>query len=242
MGFTLYPAIDLKDGRCVRLVRGEMDTATVFSKVPGDQAKAWQTAGFEWVHVVDLNGAVEGRAVNQVAVAEILKSVSVPIQLGGGIRTRRQVEGWIEAGVARVILGTIAARNPHLVADMAGAFPGRIAVGIDARDFKVATEGWAETSDLAADELAKRYADAGVAAIIFTDISRDGTGQGLNIDQTLRIARAAPHVPVIASGGLGGIADVEACLATNEISGAILGRALYDGRIDPRAALDLARG
>lgn len=241
--FTLYPAIDLKDGQCVRLVRGEMDSATVFNANPGAQAAAWQAAGFGWIHVVDLNGAFEGRPVNRDAVREILGAVNVPVQLGGGIRDRRQIEAWIEEGVTRVILGTVAARNPHLVREMAQAFPGRIAVGIDAKDFRVAVQGWAETSDLNAADLAARYEDAGVAAIIFTDIGRDGTGQGLNIEQTLNVAKAAPSVPVIASGGLGSLADIQACLnSRGAISGVICGRALYDGRVAPRDALALAGG
>jgi phosphoribosylformimino-5-aminoimidazole carboxamide ribotide isomerase len=241
MSFTLYPAIDLKDGQCVRLVQGDMLTATVFELQPAAQAGAWQAAGFEWLHVVDLNGAFAGHAVNGAAVQAILTAVDIPVQLGGGIRDRRQIELWLEAGVSRVILGTVAARNPRLVKEMALAFPGRIAVGIDAKDFKVAVEGWAETSELDAAELAARFQDAGVAALIFTDVGRDGTGTGLNIEQTLRVARAAPGVPVIASGGLGALDDIEACIATGEIAGAICGRALYDGRISPRAALALAR-
>ncbi len=241
--FTLYPAIDLKDGQCVRLVRGEMESATVFNADPGAQAAAWRDAGFEWIHVVDLNGAFEGRPVNLDAVRAILKSATVPVQLGGGIRDRRQIEAWLEAGVSRVILGTVAARNPHLVKEMAAAFPGRIAVGIDAKGFKVAVEGWAETSDLDAAELAGRYADAGVAAIIFTDVGRDGTGTGLNIEQTLKVADAAPGVPVVASGGLGSLDDIRACLAAEgRIAGVICGRALYDGRIAPAEALALAKG
>ena len=242
MNFTLYPAIDLKDGRCVRLVRGDMLTATVFKLQPAAQAAAWQAAGFDWLHVVDLNGAFAGRAVNGEAIEAILKAVEVPVQLGGGIRDRRQAERWLEAGVARVILGTVAARNPHLVKDLAIAFPGRIAVGIDAKDFRVAVEGWATASELDAAELAARYADAGVAAIIFTDVGRDGTGAGLNIEQTLRVAAAAPAVPVIASGGLASVDDIRACMATGRIAGAICGRALYDGGISPKEALKLARG
>ena len=240
--FTLYPAIDLKDGQCVRLVRGEMASATVFNASPGAQAAAWQQAGFAWIHVVDLNGAFEGRPVNRQAVRDILGAVDVPVQLGGGIRDRRQIEAWLEAGISRVILGTIAARNPHLVKDMALAFPGRIAVGIDAKDFRVAVQGWAEDSELDAAELAARYQGAGVAALIFTDIGRDGTGQGLNVEQTLRVAKAAPGVPVIASGGLGSLDDIRACRATaGAIGGVICGRALYDGRVNPREALTLSR-
>ncbi|BCW87040.1 1-(5-phosphoribosyl)-5-[(5-phosphoribosylamino)methylideneamino] imidazole-4-carboxamide isomerase [Alphaproteobacteria bacterium SO-S41] len=242
MSFTLYPAIDLKDGQCVRLVRGDMLTATVFELKPAAQAAAWQAAGFEWLHVVDLNGAFAGRAVNGEAVQAILKAVSLPVQLGGGIRDRRQIEFWLDAGVSRVILGTVAAHNPRLVQEMALAFPGKIAVGIDAKNFKVAVEGWAEESELDAAELAAKFQDAGVAAIIFTDVGRDGTGTGLNIEQTLRVARAVPGTPVIASGGLGSLDDIRASIATGEIAGAICGRALYDGRISPREALNLARG
>jgi len=242
MAFTLYPAIDLKDGKCVRLVRGEMASATVFGLAPSNQARAWQEAGFDWIHVVDLNGAFQGEPVNRKAVREILAAVTVPVQLGGGIRERRQIEAWLEEGVRRVILGTIAAHNPRLVKEMAKAYPGRIAVGIDAKDFKVAVEGWAETTDLNAAELAARYADAGVAAIIFTDVGRDGTGQGLNIAQTLEVAEACPGVPVIASGGLASTDEIRACMTTSAISGAIIGRALYDGRITPDAALAVARG
>jgi len=242
MSFTLYPAIDLKDGQCVRLVKGDMLSATVFSLKPGKQAAAWQAAGFEWIHVVDLNGAFEGQPVNYAAVTEILSAVKVPVQLGGGIRDRRQIERWIEAGVTRVILGTVAARNPHLVMDMACAYPGKIAVGIDAKDFKVAVQGWAEDTHMDAGELASRYRDAGVAAIIFTDVGRDGTGQGINIEQTARVVAAAEGVPVIASGGLAGLGDVEACMATPGITGVICGRALYDGKLSPREALALARG
>lgn len=242
MSFTLYPAIDLKDGQCVRLVKGDMLSATVFSLRPGKQAAAWAAVGFEWIHVVDLNGAFEGQPVNYEAVSEILAAVTVPVQLGGGIRDRRQVERWIEAGVSRVILGTVAARNPHLVRDMAGAFPGQIAVGIDAKNFKVAVQGWAENTEMDAAELASRYRDAGVAAIIFTDVGRDGTGQGINIGETARIVKAAEGVPVIASGGLAGLSDVQACMATPGITGVICGRALYDGKLSPREALALARG
>lgn len=242
MSFTLYPAIDLKDGQCVRLVKGDMLSATVFSLKPGKQAAAWAAAGFNWIHVVDLNGAFEGQPVNYEAVGDILAAVSVPVQLGGGIRDRRQVERWIEAGVTRVILGTVAARNPHLVKDMACAFPDKIAVGIDAKDFKVAVQGWAEDTHMDAGELASRYRDAGVAAIIFTDVGRDGTGQGINIEQTARIVAAAEGVPVIASGGLAGLGDIEACMATPGITGVICGRALYDGKLSPREALKLTRG
>lgn len=242
MAFTLYPAIDLKDGKCVRLVRGEMNSARVFGLDPAAQAVAWQTAGFAWIHVVDLNGAFAGEPVNYEAVKAILAAVSVPIQLGGGIRDRRQVERWLEAGVKRVILGTVAAKNPHLVMDMAAAFPGQVAVGIDARDFRVAIEGWAETTDMDAAELAALYADAGIDTMFFTDVGRDGTGQGLNIEQTLKIAAAAPKLSVVASGGLASLDDIAACIASRKIAGAICGRALYEGRFSPKEALAAARG
>ena len=241
MTFTLFPAIDIQDGQCVRLIRGEMRSARIFGNDPAAQAKAWQKAGFEWIHVVDLNGAFAGHAVNYEAVTEILRAVSIPVQLGGGIRDRRQVERWMEAGVSRVILGTAAAKNPHLVMDMAAAFPGKVAVGIDAKNFRVAVEGWAETVDTTAAELAGMYAGVGVDTIFFTDVGRDGTGQGINIEQTLQVAAAAPDVPVVASGGLDSLDDIRACMATGKIAGAICGRSLYEGRIEPKAALAVAR-
>ena len=207
MTLTLYPAIDLKDGQCVRLKRGEMDQATVFGTDPGAQAAAWQAAGFGWVHVVDLNGAFAGRTENREAVESILKSVSVPVQLGGGLRDMAGIEAWLEAGISRVILGSAAAKNPALVREAAKAFPGRVAVGIDAKGGMVATEGWAETSDLPATELARRFEDAGIAAIIYTDIARDGMKTGLNLDETIALARAV-SVPVIASGGVASVADI----------------------------------
>jgi phosphoribosylformimino-5-aminoimidazole carboxamide ribotide isomerase len=237
---TLYPAIDLKDGACVRLRRGEMDQATVYGADPAAQAQAWQNSGFAWIHVVDLNGAFAGRPVNTEAVRAILKSVSVPVQLGGGIRDLAGIEAWLAAGVSRVILGSAAAKNPALVREAARKFPGRIAVGIDARAGYVATEGWAETSQLAATELALRLQDAGIAAIIYTDIARDGMLTGLNLAETAALA-AGISVPVIASGGLAGLPDIAALRAaaagTPNLTGAILGRALYDGSIDPAAAL-----
>lgn len=237
---TLYPAIDLKDGQCVRLRRGEMDQATVYSDDPGAQAKAWQEAGFAWLHVVDLNGAFAGRPVNGAAVAAILAAARVPVQLGGGIRDMAGVEAWLAAGITRVILGSAAVKNPALVREACRAFPGRIAVGIDARDGMVATEGWAETSTLAAGDLAAQFEDAGVAAIIFTDIGRDGMLSGLNLAQTQALA-ARVTIPVIASGGVGKLDDLVALRAAAEaspgIEGVIVGRALYDGRVEPRAAL-----
>jgi phosphoribosylformimino-5-aminoimidazole carboxamide ribotide isomerase len=241
MPLTLYPAIDLKDGKCVRLRRGEMDQATVYADDPAAQARLWQAAGFAWLHVVDLNGAFAGRPVNAAAVTAILGAVQIPVQLGGGIRDMAGIETWLAAGVSRVILGSAAAKNPALVLDACRAFPGRIAVGIDARDGMVATEGWAQTSSLTASDLALCFEDAGVAAIIYTDISRDGMLSGLNITQTVELAR---HVstPVIASGGVGGLDDLAAlrdAAAGTRIEGVVVGRALYDGRIDPAAALVL---
>ena len=240
MTLTLYPAIDLKDGQCVRLKRGEMDQATVFGTDPGAQAAAWQAAGFGWVHVVDLNGAFAGRTENREAVESILKSVSVPVQLGGGLRDMAGIEAWLEAGISRVILGSAAAKNPALVREVAKAFPGRVAVGIDAKGGMVATEGWAETSDLPATELARRFEDAGIAAIIYTDIARDGMKTGLNLDETIALARAV-SVPVIASGGVASVADIialkSAAASQTNLDGSILGRALYDGSLSPKEAL-----
>lgn len=241
MPLTLYPAIDLKDGQCVRLRRGAMDEATVYADDPAAQARTWQDAGFAWLHVVDLNGAFAGRPVNADAVTAILRAVRIPVQLGGGIRDMAGIEAWLGAGVRRVILGSAAARNPALVIDACRAFPGRIAVGIDARDGRVAIEGWAETSSLTAAELAARFEDAGVAAIIYTDIARDGMLTGVNVEQTVELARGVT-TPVIASGGVAGLHDLQALRdagSGTRIEGAIIGRALYDGRIDPAAALAL---
>lgn len=241
MALTLYPAIDLKDGACVRLRRGEMADATVYSADPGAQARAWQESGCAWLHVVDLNGAFAGRSMNGGAVRAILANVSIPVQLGGGIRDMAGIAAWLEAGISRVILGSAAAKNPALVREACAAFPGRIAVGIDARDGYVATEGWAETSSLSAVDLALKFEDAGVSAIIFTDIGRDGMLTGLNLDQTLDLA-ARISTPVIASGGVGALADITALRdraagAPGRIDGVIVGRALYDGRVDPAEAL-----
>jgi phosphoribosylformimino-5-aminoimidazole carboxamide ribotide isomerase len=240
MTLTLYPAIDLKDGACVRLQRGEMDQATVYATDPGAQAARWQAVGFSWVHVVDLNGAFAGKPVNEDAVRAILSSVSVPVQLGGGIRSIAQIETWLAAGITRVILGSAAAKNPALVFEAGKKFPGHIAVGIDAKSGMVATEGWAETSALKATDLACRLEDAGIAAIIYTDIARDGMKTGLNLAETSALA-AAVRVPVIASGGVAGVADIvalkAAAAAQPNLSGAILGRALYDGSLTPAEAL-----
>jgi phosphoribosylformimino-5-aminoimidazole carboxamide ribotide isomerase len=237
---TAYPAIDLKDGACVRLRRGEMDDATVYSDDPGAQALAWEQAGFEWLHVVDLNGAFAGRPVNALAVEQILHNVTIPVQLGGGIRSLDGIATWLEAGISRVILGSAAAKNPALVIEACREFPGHIAVGIDARDGFVATEGWAETSTMPATELARHFEGAGVSAIIYTDIARDGMLGGLNIEQTVALANGI-STPVIASGGVGSLADLQALrdAACSGIAGVIIGRALYDGRVDPAEALAL---
>jgi len=232
----LYPAIDLKDGQCVRLLRGEMEAATVFGDDPAAQARTFEAAGAEWLHLVDLNGAFAGRPVNADAVAAILDAVSLPVQLGGGIREMATVERWVEAGVARVILGTAAVENPGLVREAAATFPGRVAVGLDARRGKVATRGWAETTDTNATDLARAFEDAGVAAIIYTDIDRDGAMAGPNIPATEALARAV-SIPVIASGGVSSLADLVALRNTGAIAGAISGRALYDGAIDLHDAL-----
>jgi phosphoribosylformimino-5-aminoimidazole carboxamide ribotide isomerase len=241
---TIYPAIDLKDGQCVRLRRGEMDQATVYADDPGAQARAWRDAGFLWLHVVDLNGAFAGRPVNAAAVRAILDAVRLPVQLGGGIRDLPGIAAWLEAGISRVILGSAAAKNPPLVLEACKAFPGRIAVGIDARDGFVATEGWAETSAMPAAELGLRFEDAGVSAIIYTDIGRDGMLSGLNLEQTVALS-ARLTTPVIASGGVGSLADLAAlkqAAVGTRIAGVIVGRALYDGRVDPAEALALFAG
>jgi phosphoribosylformimino-5-aminoimidazole carboxamide ribotide isomerase len=238
-----YPAIDLKDGQCVRLLRGEMDQATVFADDPTGQARKFADAGCAWLHVVDLNGAFAGAPVNAPAVEAILANVDIPIQLGGGIRDMETVSLWLEKGVARVILGTAALKNPELVIAACEKYPGRIAVGIDARDGRVATEGWAETSDMEAGALALKFEDAGVTAIIYTDIERDGAMQGPNIDATLALARAI-QTPVIASGGVASMDDLTALKEAGGdiLDGVISGRAVYDGRIDPAAAGALLAG
>jgi phosphoribosylformimino-5-aminoimidazole carboxamide ribotide isomerase len=238
----LFPAIDLKNGQCVRLEQGDLARATVFNLDPAAQAKSFLAQGFEYLHVVDLDGAFAGKPMNAQAVETMLKAVTMPLQLGGGIRDLKTVEAWLAKGVARVIIGTAAVRDPELVKNAARKFPGRVAVGLDARDGKVAVEGWAETSQVTALEIAERFEDAGVAAIIFTDIARDGLLKGLNLDATLALADRI-SIPVVASGGLASIEDVRAMLTprAKKLAGAIVGRALYDGRLDAAAALALIR-
>ena len=238
----LYPAIDLKDGQCVRLLHGDMQQATVFNASPADQAEQFVRNGFEWLHVVDLNGAIEGRPVNAAAVGEIMRAVSIPVQLGGGIRTREGIEHWIEAGVSRVILGTIAVTQPDLVRQAAKDFPEQIAVAIDIRDGKVAVEGWVGASDLDAVTLARRFEDAGVAALIVTDIGRDGALTGVNVEAVGAVADAV-NIPVIASGGFASVLDIQNLRARPgvPIAGAVLGRALYNGAILPSEVLAAAQ-
>jgi len=236
----LFPAIDLKEGLAVRLEQGDMARATVFHRDPAAQARAFEQQGFEYLHIVDLDGAFAGKPVNAAAVDRILESVGIPVQLGGGVRDTATVEAWLEKGVTRVIIGTAAVRDPPFVKQAARDYPGRIAVGLDARDGKVAVEGWAATSELSALEIARRFEDAGVGAIVYTDIARDGMLQGLNLDATIALAGAI-SIPVIASGGLASIADIKALLEprAKKLAGAIAGRALYDGRLDSAEALAL---
>ena len=234
----LYPAIDLKNGECVRLLKGEMEAATVFNDDPAAQAKAFQDAGAEWVHLVDLNGAFAGEPVNGGAVDAILGALDVPAQLGGGIRDMKTIETWLSKGLARVILGTVAVEDPDLVREAAKAFPGQVAVGLDAREGRVATRGWAEETDVVVTDLARKFEDAGIAAFIYTDINRDGAMAGPNISATEALARAV-DVPVIASGGVSSMDDLSALKETGVISGAISGRALYDGAINLKEALNL---
>ncbi len=239
----LFPAIDLKEGHCVRLVQGDMQAATVFNTDPAAQAAAFERQGFAYLHVVDLDGAFAGKPMNAQAVDGILAKVKMPVQLGGGIRDLATIEAWLAKGISRVIIGTAAVRDPDFVRAAANAYPGQVAVGIDARDGFVAVEGWAKTSELSAAELGKRFEDAGVAAVVYTDIARDGVLKGLNIEGTLALAEAIA-LPVIASGGLASLADIERLVQPDcaKLAGAITGRALYDGRIDPAQALALLRG
>jgi phosphoribosylformimino-5-aminoimidazole carboxamide ribotide isomerase len=238
----LFPAIDLKNGLAVRLEQGDMARATVFNRDPAEQARIFAAQGFQYLHLVDLDGAVAGRPMNAAAVERILAAVQIPVQLGGGIRDRATIEAWLGKGVTRVIIGTAAVRDPALVKEAAGAFPGRIVVGLDARDGKVAVDGWAATSELSAFELARRFEDAGVAAIVYTDVARDGMLKGLNLDATIALADAV-SIPIIASGGFASIDDVRALLTARaqKLAGAIVGRALYDGRLDAAEALNLIR-
>ncbi len=238
----LFPAIDLKNGQCVRLEQGDMARATVFNLDPAAQARAFAAQGFEYLHVVELDGAFAGKPMNAQAVVAMLKAVTMPVQLGGGIRDLHTVEAWLAKGISRVIIGTAAVRDPGLVKSAAKKFPGRVAVGLDARDGKVAVQGWAETSEVTVLEIAQRFEDAGVAAIIFTDIARDGLLKGLNLDATIALAERI-SIPVIASGGFASIEEVKALLApcAKKLAGAIVGRALYDGRLDPAAALALIK-
>jgi phosphoribosylformimino-5-aminoimidazole carboxamide ribotide isomerase len=236
----LFPAIDLKDGKCVRLKLGDMAQATIYNDSPSDQAKAFEDQGFKWLHVVDLNGAFEGQSVNGFAVESILKVTKNPVQLGGGIRTLKHIECWLDKGLARVILGTAAVRDPALVKQACKLFPGKVAVGIDAKGGKVAVEGWAEASSMGVIELARKFEGEGVAAIIYTDIDRDGILTGINWASTIELAEAV-SIPVIASGGLASMDDITRMLQPDarKLEGAITGRALYDGRLDPAAALKL---
>ena len=238
----LFPAIDLKNGEAVRLQQGDMARATVFHTDPAEQARLFAAQGFEYLHIVDLDGAFAGKPINAAAVERILGRVQIPLQLGGGIRDQATIEGWLAKGVTRVIIGTAAVRDPDLVRAAAKAFPGRVAVGLDARDGKVAVQGWAERSELSAFDIARRFEDAGVAAIVYTDIARDGMLKGLNIDATIALAEAI-SIPVIASGGLASLDDIRALLQprAKTLAGAIAGRALYDGRLDAAAALTLIR-
>ncbi len=234
----IYPAIDLKNGQCVRLVKGDMNQDTIYNDNPAEQALTWARSGFPWIHVVDLDGAVSGAPANQDAVKSIIAAADVPIQLGGGIRTIEQIANWLDEGISRIILGTIAVRDPDLVKRACYEFPGQIAVGIDARNGMVAVEGWVEESDLQATELAKIFEDVGVSAIIYTDIDRDGTGEGVNVVSTISLAQST-SIPVIASGGVGSLKDLELVRDASEygVQGVVVGKALYDGRITPEDAL-----
>ncbi len=234
----IYPAIDLKDGKCVRLYKGDMDSDTIYNYNPAAQAQEWAEAGFSWIHIVDLNGAIEGKPVNAEAVEDILESVDLPLQLGGGIRSLEQIEHWLEAGVSRVILGTVAVKNPDLVRKACELFPGQIVLGLDAYGDEVATEGWVEKSGNNILDMVREYEDCGLAAIIYTDINRDGTGEGLNMENTIKLAQAVT-MPVIASGGTASLDDVQAVREAQKhgVEGVIIGKAFYDGRITPEDAL-----
>lgn len=234
----IYPAIDLKDGKCVRLHKGEMNAATVYNDDPAAQAMEWARSGFSWLHVVDLNGAIDGKPVNIDAVRGIIGACDLPVQLGGGIRSLKQIEDWLMEGINRVILGTVAVKNPDLVREACALFPDQIVVGIDARGSRVAVEGWVEDSDMDVTDLAQMFQDIGVASIIYTDINRDGTGKGLNMDSTTALAQST-SIPVIASGGVASLADVRAVrdAARHGVAGVVIGTALYDGCLDPIAAL-----
>ncbi|HZS65420.1 MAG TPA: 1-(5-phosphoribosyl)-5-[(5-phosphoribosylamino)methylideneamino]imidazole-4-carboxamide isomerase [Xanthobacteraceae bacterium] len=238
----LFPAIDLKDGACVRLQQGDMARATIFNRDPAEQARLFEQQGFEYLHLVDLDGAFAGKPMNARAVERVLETVGIPVQLGGGIRDTATVEAWLEKGVTRVIIGTAAVRDPPFVKQAARDYPGRVAVGLDARDGTVAVEGWAQSAEIPALDIARRFEDAGVAAVVYTDIARDGMLQGLNLDATIALAEAI-SIPVIASGGLASLDDVKALLdpRAKKLEGAIAGRALYDGRLDAAAALALIR-
>lgn len=238
----IFPAIDLKDGNCVRLEKGEMDRATIFNESPAAQGQKFEKQGFKWIHIVDLNGAFAGKPVNIEPVREIIKSVNIPVQLGGGIRDLATIEQWLLAGVSRVILGTIALRNPELVKEACSLYPDQIVVGVDGKGGKIAVEGWAETSEVSVIELAKQFEDAGVAAILYTDVARDGMLGGVDLSGTKILAESV-NIPVIASGGVAGIEDIKAikALESTGICGVVVGRALYDGRINIEEALELAR-
>ena len=237
----IYPAIDLKDGKCVRLHKGVMSTETVYNDDPAAQAQDFAKAGFSWIHIVDLNGAIEGKPVNEAAVQSILEGVDLPLQLGGGIRSLQQIENWLNAGVSRVILGTVAVKDPDLMHKACALFPDQIVLGLDAYDDNIATEGWVEKSEKTIMELVREYEESGLSAIIYTDISRDGTGEGLNMDNTIKLAQSV-KIPVIASGGVGSLEDVTAVRHAEKdgVSGMIIGKALYDGRITPEDALKAA--
>lgn len=232
----IYPAIDLKDGNCVRLLRGKMDEETVFSTSPADQAKKFEDQGFEWIHVVDLNGAIEGKPKNIFSVQKIIRAVNIPVQIGGGIRDIKTAEAWLEAGVSRVILGTVALEKPMVVRELCKSHPGKIALGIDARDGMVATHGWVNTSDTSAVDLADKFADSGISAIIYTDINKDGVMEGVNVEETVNLADST-NIPVIASGGVSSMDDINALKESGKIAGVVVGRALYDGVIKPEDLL-----